>query len=146
MQELYIAISDSVATKISIQTTKYGRNILLALINLFEVVFYDKRFGSQHKNMRDLYLILANYEAQYDGDMKQTLDYFDKGFEHHKEYCKICGMEEYQYSAPLVSNVTISNKKFPSVPKIFWRSWMESVPKNLYNELLKNKKYVECFE
>ena len=55
-------------------------------------------------------------------------------------------MEEYQYSAPLVSNVTISNKKFPSVPKIFWRSWMESVPKNLYNELLKNKKYVECFE
>ena len=146
LQELYIAISDSVATKISMHTTKYGRSILLALVNLFEVVFYDKRFGSQHKNMRDLYLTLANYEAQYDGNIQQSLDYFDKGFEHHKKYCKICGMEEYQYSAPLVSNVIISNKKFPSVPKIFWRSWMESVPKNLYNELLKNKKYVECFE
>ena len=146
LQELDVAISDSVATKISIQTTKYGRSILLALINLFEVVFDDKRFGSQHKNMRDLYLTLANYEAQYDGDMKQSLDYFDKGFEHHKEYCKICGMEQYQYSAPLVSNVMISNKKFPFVPKIFWESWMESVPKNLYNELLTNKKYEECFE
>ena len=146
LQELYIAISDSVATKISIHTTKYGRSILLALVNLFEVVFYDKRFGSQHKNMRDLYLTLANYEAQYDGDMKQSLDYFDKGFEHHKEYCKICDMEEYQYSAPLVANVIISNKKFPAVPKIFWKSWMESVPKNLYNELLTNKKYEECFE
>lgn len=146
LQELDIAISDSVATKISIHTTKYGRSILLALVNLFEVVFYDKRFGSQHKNMRDLYLTLANYEAQYDGDMKQSLDYFDKGFEHHKEYCKICDMEEYQYSAPLVANVIISNKKFPAVPKIFWKSWMESVPKNLYNELLTNKKYEECFE
>lgn len=146
LQELYIAISDSVATKISIHTTGYGKNILLSLVNLFEVVFYDKRFGSQHKNMRDLYLTLANYEAQYDGNIQQSLDYFDKGFEHHKKYCKICGMEEYQYSAPLVSNVTISNKKFPFVPKIFWKSWMESVPKNLYNELLTNKKYEECFE
>ena len=146
LQELDVAISDSVATKISIHTTEYGRSILLALVNLFEVVFYDKRFGSQHKNMRDLYLTLANYEAQYDGDMKQSLDYFDKGFEHHKEYCKICGMAEYQYSAPLVANVIISNKKFPAVPKIFWESWMESVPKNLYNELLTNKKYEECFK
>lgn len=143
LQELYIVISDSVTTKISME---YGRSVLLALVNLFETVFNDKRFGSQHMSMRYLYLALANYEAQYNGDIKKSLDYFDKGVEHHKEYCRICNMEEYQYSAPLVSNVITSSKKFPSVSEKFWKSWMQSIPKNLYNELLKNKKYAECFK
>lgn len=146
MQELCNLISNSITTKISIHTTEYGKNILLALVNLFEVVFYDRRFGSQHLNMRYLYLTLANYEAQYDGDMKKSLEYFGKGFEHHKEYCKTCNMEEYHYSAPLISNVIVSNNRFSSIPKNFWQSWMQNIPKNLYNELLKNKKYVECFE
>ena len=145
LQELSIAISDSVYTKISIHTMEYGRSVLLALVNLFEIVFHDRRFGSQHQNMRYLYLTLANYEAQYDGDMKKSLDYFDKGFEHHKEYCRICNMEEYHYSAPLVSNVTISDKRFFSVSENFWKTWMQNIPKNLYNELLKNKKYAECY-
>ncbi|MBQ8278596.1 MAG: helix-turn-helix transcriptional regulator [Roseburia sp.] len=146
LQELYIAISDSVATKISMYTTEYGRNVLLALVNLFETVFSDGRFGSQHMDMRYLYLALANYEAQYGGDIQKSLEYFEKGFEHHKEYCGICNMGDYSYSAPLVSNVTISGKKFPSVPENFWKSWMENVPKNICDELRKNEKYAECFE
>ncbi len=146
LQELYIAISDSVTTKISIYTTEYGRNILLSLANLFETVFNDQRFGSQHMSMRYLYLALANYEAQYDNNIQKSLDYFDKGFEHHKEYCRIYNIGEYSYSAPLVLNVTTSNKKFPSVPENFWKSWMQNMPKNLCDELRKNKKYVECFE
>ena len=52
LQELCALISDSITTNISIYTTEYGKNILLALVNLFEVIFYDKRFGSQHLNMR----------------------------------------------------------------------------------------------
>lgn len=146
LEELYVAISDSVATKTSIYTTEYGRSILLALVNLFETIFCDRRCGSQHMSIRYLYLALAEYEARYDGDIQKSLDYFDKGFEHHKEYCRICNAGEYSYSAPLVSNVTTSGKKFSAVPENFWKSRMQNMPKNICDELRKNKKYAECFE
>ncbi len=145
LQELTHAISDSVSSKISIHSTEHGRNVLLSLINLFETVFNDKRFGSQHMTMQYLYLTLANYEARFDGDMKKALDYFEKGFAHHLEYCRICNAGDYNYSAPLVANATTPSSKLPSVPENFWKSWRETMPENLLEKVKENWKYSECF-
>lgn len=145
LRELDSVIFNSVVSKISIYTTEYGRKVLLSLVNLFETVFSDGRCGNQHMSIRDLYLTLADYEARYDGDTQKALSYFDKAFEHHKEYCRICNMEKYSYSAPLVSNVTIPGSKFPSIPDNFWKSRIQSMPKNICDELYRNEKYIECF-
>jgi len=145
LQELFIVISDSVAEKASICTAEYGRSMLLSLVKLFEMIFSDGRFGSQHMNIRYLYLTLANYEAQYGGNMQKALDYFKKGFEHHKEYCRICNEKEYRYSAPLVSKATTPGNKIPSVPENFWKSWLQNIPEELCSELQKKEKYTECF-
>ena len=75
---------------------------------MYETIFSDGRCGREHKDISFLYQKLANYEARYGGDMNRAIGYFDKMFEHHKEYCKTCNMEEYHYSAPLISNVIFS--------------------------------------
>lgn len=137
LQELFIVISDSVASKSSIYCSEYGRNVLLSLVNLFETIFDDGCLGSQHMNMRYLYLALANYEAQYGGNMQKSLHYFDKGVEHHTAYCNICNTAEYHYSAPLVANVTTPGEKIPSVPENFWDNWLQNMPQNLIDALRK---------
>lgn len=146
LQELYAVIFNSVVTKISIFTAPYGRSVLLSLANLFETIFNDGRCGSQHMNIRQLYLTLANYEARYDGDIHKALEYFDKAFEHHKEYCRICNAGDYHYSAPLISNATTPSKKLLAVPENFWKTVIQNMPNHLRDELRKNKKYAECFE
>lgn len=146
LQELYAAVFNSVATKISIFTSEYGRSVLLSLANLLETILSDGRCGSEHRNLRHLYLTLASDEARYDGDIHKALDYFDKAFKHHKEYCRICNAGEYRYSAPLVSNVTAPSEKFPSVPQNFWESVIQNMPNPICNELRKIEKYAECFQ
>lgn len=78
----------------------YCKELLLSLVNLFETVFSDGRCGNQHGNIRYIYLHLADYEAKYGDDLQKALEYFDKGFEHHKTYCNIYNAGEYSYSAP----------------------------------------------
>lgn len=144
LQQFYNVIFQAITAKIPVYTAEYGRSMLLSIVNLFETVFIDGRFGSQHENMRTLYLHLAEYEARYGGDIKKALEYFCKGFEHHKAYCSICDAEEYGYSAPLVSKVTVSGKKLHPVSKDFWK--IRGVPEELCGELRKKPKYAECFE
>lgn len=145
LQELYIAISDSVVSKHSVHSTEYGKTIFLSLINLYETIFNDKRFGNQHMTMRDLYLTLANYEAKFDGSLEKAIAYFEKGLEHHQEYCRIYNAGDYHYSAPLFAKATTPNSKLPSVPENFWTNWMETMPKNLWEKVKENLKYAECF-
>lgn len=147
LNELDGVITNSVISKFSTQTTEYGRQVLLSLVNLYETIFADGRCGREHKSIGFLYLKLANYEARYDGDMNRAIGYFDKMFEHHKEYCRICDTKEYNYSAPLVSKVTVPRERHPftPVPENFWEGTMSELPENLCEELRKIEKYRECF-
>ena len=123
-----------------------GKNALLALAALYENIFTDGRLGSMHREVRYIYLILAKQEAQKNGNLKQALVYFDKAFEQHKAYCRICSLGDYHYSSPLVSKVTTPAKQLPIVPENYWKTEMECFPENLCEELRKCEKYKECFE
>ena len=146
LRELSGVISQAVFTKTTISSSEYGRAVLVSLVNLFETVCVDGRCGNQHTDLRYLYLTLAALEARHGNDLAQALAYFEKGFEHHKEYCRILALEEYQYSAPLVANVTVSADKFPPVPEHFWQFQMQQLPERLCEELRKDERYKECFE
>ena len=146
LQELYGEISSSALTKPSISSSKYGRDLLVTLVNLFETVFPDGRCGQQHMALRYLYLTLAALEARHRNDLPQALAYFEKGFDHHKKYCRISASSDYRYSAPLVANVTVPADKFQQVPEHFWKLQMPQFPETLCEELRKDKKFKECFE
>lgn len=147
LSQLKTIIMNSVMSKNSVQTTEYGRQILLSLVNLYETIFSDGRCGREHKDISFLYQKLANYEARYGGDMNCAIGYFDKMFEHHKEYCGICDTKEYNYSAPLVSKVTVPRERHPFTPiqDNFWQGTLSELPEELCNELRKIEKYRECF-
>ena len=81
-----------------------------------------------------------------DGDMEKALAYFDKGFEHHKEYCRISEAGEYHYSAPLVEKVTLQAGQFQEIPENFWEIQMPQFTEEFCEELKKNPKYSECFK
>lgn len=145
LRELTGVISRATLTNPSVSSDKYGREVLLCLVNLFETVFPDGRCGKEHFDLRYLYLTLATLEASHGNNLAQARAYFDKGFEHHKEYCRILAMGDYSYSAPLLSNVTIPVEKFQQIPEYFWKNQMSQMPEVLCEELRKNEKYRECF-
>ena len=77
--------------------------------------------------------------------MEKALFYFDKGFEHYKEYLRISQSGDYKYTAPLVSRVSLTADQIQPVPDFFWQNHMQTVPDILKDVLKKNNKYAECF-
>lgn len=146
LQELCGSVSELIVLKKSLHSSEYARQALLALAELYETVFIDGRCGCQHRIIRNLYLRLADYEAEDGGDLQKAVAYFDKGFHHHRAYCEIRDPEEYRYSAPLVEKAISPAAHFPKEPENFWKITMDGKPDRLCDELRKHEKYAECFE
>ena len=147
LSNLRFAVSEAVATRPAVSTSEYGRQILLSVIQMYETVFIDGKCGSRHWDIGQLYLTLAQYETDNGGNMEKVLYYFDKGFDHCKEYMRIYNEGEYQYSAPLVSALpNIAKGDIASFGDDFWKKELQTFSKNVLNEIRNNPKYPECFE
>lgn len=147
LSNLRLAISEAVAMRPAVSSSEYGRQILLSVINLYETVFIDGRCGSWHWDMGDLYLILAGYEMDNDGCVEKILHYFDKGFDHCKEYKRIYTEGKYTYTAPLIAALPEINKgDLAPIGDDFWRKTFRTFQQNIIDEIHKNPKYAECFE
>lgn len=143
---LQFAIFESVALRPWVSSSEYGRQILLAVIQFYDTVFIDGRCGRWHWDIGDLYLTLVHYETDNGGSMEKILEFFDKGFDHCKEYMRICKEDEYQYSAPLVSALPkINNGDLATIGENFWKKELRKYRKNVVEEIRKNPKYAECF-
>ena len=147
LSNLRFAISESVALRPAVSSSEYGRQILLSVIKLYETVFIDGRCGKWHWDIGHLYLTLAHYELDNDGSMEKVLNYFDKGFDHCKEYNRIYNEGEYQYSAPLISALPkIDKGDLAPFGDDFWGKQLRTFQKNIVEEIRKKPKYAECFE
>ena len=142
LSNLSFAISESVAMRPAVSSSEYGRQILLSVIKLYETVFIDGRCGKWHWNIGHLYLTLAHYELDNDGSMEKVLNYFDKGFDHCKEYNRIYNEGEYQYSAPLISALPkIDKGDLAPFGDDFWGKQLRTFQKNIVEEIRINPKY-----
>ncbi|MBO5273853.1 MAG: helix-turn-helix transcriptional regulator [Clostridia bacterium] len=145
LSNLHFAISESVALRPAVSSSEYGRQILLSVIQLYETVFIDGRCGRWHWDIGSLYLTLAGYEMSNDGCPENILNYFDKGFDHCKEYERICKEGDYQYSAPLISALPkIKKGDLAPFGDDFWKKELRMFQKDILEELRKNPKYAEC--
>lgn len=145
--QLCIAVSNALSSKISLYHSECRPKMELALISLFETIFEDGRCGAYHQNIGNLYMHLANYASYIGKDVKKALEYFDKGFNHYKEYERICTEENYFYSAPLVSHLKpIEKDVLRTLGKNFWQKEVKHLPEDFKNELRKNVKYAVCFQ
>ena len=99
------ALFDAISTRPVLFTSEYGTNLLSSMIQLYEAIFADGRFGKWHYHIGQLYLALASYEAARNETDPNTSPDYAKGFEHLKQYERISQEEEYTYSAPLLSNL-----------------------------------------
>lgn len=147
LSSLSIAIENAVSGNQGVYSSEYGREMLLSVLKLFELVFYDDNFGAWHFHIGHDYMTMAYYEAKY-GDLEKALSYFDKGFDHYVAYNRLQEnqneADERHYTAPLISKVKVAKKKIP-VKKDFWEKKMKTFPQNLCEEIRKNEKYAECF-
>jgi len=147
LSNLQFAISESVSLRPAVSSSEYGKQILLSVINLYETIFVDGRCGRWHWSIGHLYLTLAHYEKDNDGSLENILNYFDKGFDHCKEYVRICNEGGYRYSAPLVSALPeIGKDDINPIAEDFWKKELRNYQKNIVEEIRKNPKYAECFE
>lgn len=144
LKHLYGAVSRSVLTNADLSSSESGREALLAVIHLYETILSDGRCGREHWDLRYLYLILARLESQH-GTQANALSYFEKGFNHHKEYCRI-STDAYSYSAPLTAKVFLQKGQFQENPENFWGLTMPQYSEEFKEELKKNEKFRECFE
>ncbi len=139
-------LTNAVTQKPEAQISEYDRSILLTIAHMYELIFSDGRCGCEHLIMGRIYKKLAKLEVINEGDMQKAITHLDKSFTHYKAYKKICGQGDYQYSAPLVSKVTVSGDKLPAVSDNFWKEIRDYIPEPLLTELRQNPKYAECFE
>ena len=147
LSNLSFAISEAVATRPAVSSSEYGRQILLSVINVYETIFIDGNCGRWHWAIGALYLTLAGYETDNNGSMEKILYYFDKGFEHCEEYNRIYNENEYQYTAPLISNIPhIVKGDLEPMGDDFWKKELLTFQKSIVEEIRKNPKYAECFE
>lgn len=147
LSNLEYAILEAVATRPAVSSSEYGRQILLSVISFYEAVFSDGRCGRWHWDIGHLYLTLIHYEIDNYGSMEKILDYFDKAFDHCKEYERIRNEGEYQYSAPLVTALPkIEKGSLLPFGEDFWEKQLRRIRKNIVEEIRKNPKYAECFE
>ncbi len=146
LRHLYGAVSRSVLTNSDLSSSESGREALLAVIRLYETVLSDDRCGREHWDLRYLYLILARLEACHGNGHSKALTYFEKGFYHHKEYCRILAEGDYNYTAPLVAKVSLQKGQFQENPENFWGLTMPQYSDEFKEELKKNEKFKECFE
>lgn len=145
MNELKKLIETAVTTKKSLAESGVSVRKMLALAEFYEKLFDDGRLGIAHTNVRDLYICCSIFEAKF-GNLEKAMEYFDKGFNHHKTYKEIRKTDKYCYSSPLFSKV-ISYGSFPKISEDGLRDYLSaSAPENLRNEILRNEKYSECFE
>lgn len=128
----------------SVYKTPYGKSIVLAIAELYELIFNDGRCGREHWSIRRLYLDLARNEA-LDGDLQKATEYFDKAFTHDKLYQEACTQGEYRYSAPLVSKVIVPSDQFFPRGEHYWTDEIGILPDSLVTELRQKPKYAECF-
>ena len=149
LSQLELSISEAVAFRPKVSSSEYGKQILLSVINLYETVFIDGKFGKWHNNLGFLYLRLVDYEYEKSENtcLDNALTYFDKAFDHYKEATRICDEENYSYSAPLVSSLKPLEKgQFTAMSRgDFWNKHLRNYPQNMLDELRKNPKYAECF-
>ena len=144
---LGLVISTSVARRPAVSSSEYGRQLLLSVVDFYEKIFADGRCGAWHPTIGGMYLELAKYENDNGGSMERALCYFDKGFDHFKEYMRICNEDEYRYSAPLVSALPkIDKGAFAPIGDDFFKKRLRTFQKNIIEEIRKNPKYTECFE
>lgn len=144
LSELSGTISRSVLINSDLSSSEYGREILCSLVTLFETLFPDGRCGKLHTNLRYLYQTLAVLESRH-GEQEKALTYFEKGFDHHKEYCRI-STDAYSYSAPLVAKVTLEKGQFQDIPENFWAITMPQFSDEFKETIKKDEKFKECFE
>ena len=137
-------LSYAVVSIKSLCFTPYSKSILLAVAELYELIFNDGRCGREHLSIRGLYLDLARYEA-LGGDLPKAVEYFDKAFSHDKLYQEACVQGEYHYSAPLVSKVVAPSDQFYIRGEHYWAGEIRILPDRLAAELRQNPKYAECF-
>lgn len=143
LDELKKNIEASVMIKKSFVKSGESKKILLSLVRFYEDIFKDGRFGKFHSNMRDLYLQISFLET-VTGDIEKAMGYFDTAYNHHKKLLEIDGVEEYRYSAPLVSRVVHNRNCFPKALHDGLKDYMENAPEILLKEIKKNPKYKEC--
>ena len=110
LSKLNFTISEVVGTRPASFTSEYGTNLLFAIIQLYEAIFADGRFGKWHYDMGQLYLTLDSYDALRNNTNPTDSAYYHKGIKHWKEYQRICSENTYHYSAPLTRNLKSLNK------------------------------------
>lgn len=146
LTNLRLSVSDAMAAKSGLSTSEYKCKIFLALLNVYETIFEDGRCGAYHQSIGNMYMHLANFESHIGGDFEKALMYFDKGFDHYKEYERISEEGDYTYSAPMVSHLSpIEKGDLRTIGENFWQKEINHLPEDLKNELRKNEKYAVCF-
>ena len=49
-------------------------------------------------------------------------------------------------TSPFVAKVTFPSENFPSVPKSFWKGWVEVIPPDLIEKIKDNTQFKKCFQ
>ena len=123
-----------------------GRQGLLCVLKLQETIFGDGNYGRKHLDVGYGWMCLAHCESKY-GEMKEALEYFDKGFDHYIAYNNCLKEKKCSYDSPLLSRVKVESGELPGyVDKLYFENLMKGWSDDLINKLRKNPKYAICFE
>lgn len=130
------------AERTALSQPQEGLDTMLAVVHLYESIFYDGNYGMFHNDMCMLYLNCSSLAVHLQ-DTERTLRYYETALDHFLEFPKV--QKDAQLTAPLVKNAKDYQPSIVKLDREWFEEHMQAFPTECAEAIKNNPRYAAIF-
>lgn len=130
------------AERTALSHSQEGLDTMLAVVCLYESIFYDANYGMFHNDMCMLYLNCSSLAVHLQ-DTERALRYYETALDHFLEFPKV--QKDAQLTAPLVKNAKDYQPSIVKLDREWFEEHMQAFPTECAEAIKYNPRYAAIF-
>lgn len=130
------------AERTALSQPQEGLDTMLAVVRLYESIFYDGNYGMFHNDMCMLYLNCSSLAVHLQ-DTERALRYYETALDHFLEFPKV--QKDAQLTAPLVKNAKDYQPSIVKLDREWFEEHMQAFPTECAEAIKDNPRYAAIF-
>lgn len=130
------------AERTALSQSQEGLDTMLAVVRLYESIFYDGNYGMFHNDMCMLYLNCSSLAVHLQ-DTERALRYYETALDHFLEFPKV--QKDAQLTAPLVKNAKDYQPSIVKLDREWFEEHMQAFPTECAEAIKDNPRYAAIF-
>lgn len=130
------------AERTALSQSQEGLDTMLAVVRLYESIFYDGNYGMFHNDMCMLYLNCSSLAGHLQ-DTERALRYYETALDHFLEFPKV--QKDAQLTAPLVKNAKDYQPSIVKLDREWFEEHMQAFPTECAEAIKNNPRYAAIF-